>query len=175
MNDFSHVRTFGEKLWHWLCYSEDILRIVAILGMTILVFISIMLRLILCWASPAWDEIARYIMIWSIMAGAIVTSREDEHIKMGFLKTILRSERQQLTHEFITTVVTLLFLIFFTVWSYQYLTFSVERNLRSIVTNIPMAPVHASFLIGVSLSLLHFFIHTIRKGMNLSTYLRRKT
>ncbi len=161
------LRKPAEKFWQWFCFSEDILRVIAILIMTILVFISIMLRLIFNWASPAWDEIARYIMIWSIMAGAIVTSREDEHIRMGFLKILLRSERQQMIHEFITTVITLIFLSFFAVWSYQYLTFSVERNLRSIVTNIPMAPVHASFFIGITFSFFHFMIHTINKGIKL--------
>ena len=175
MDEFIGIKRAGEIIWRWLCVSEDALRVIAILAMTVLVFISIMLRLILSWASPAWDEIARYIMIWSIMAGAIVTSREDEHIKMGFLRVYLRTEKQLKIHDFIITMVTFLFLCFFATWSYQYLTFSMERNLRSIVTNIPMAPMHASFLIGITLSVIHFIFHVIRKGQTLLNFLRKGT
>ena len=173
MDEFKGViRHAGKFIWHWLWVGEDILRTIAILAMTILLFISIMLRLILTWASPAWDEIARYIMIWSIMAGVIVTSREDEHIKMGFLRSIIVKERQLLIHDFIITVITLLFLCFFAIWSYQYLVFSMETGLRSIVTNITMAPMHASFFVGIGFSVLHFTVHVIRKGVHLRNYLK---
>jgi TRAP-type C4-dicarboxylate transport system permease small subunit len=171
MVKFNAMKHGGKVIWHGLCVAEDGLRIVSIVAMTILVFIAIMLRLVMNWASPAWDEIARYIMIWSIMAGAIVTSREDEHIKMGFLTNILRTEKQLLVHDFIISVITLLFLCFFAVWSYNYLVFSLERGLRSIVTNIPMAPVHASFFIGAAFSILHFAVHVIKKGQRLWNYL----
>ena len=169
------IRSVANIIWIWLCLSEDTLRVVAIMAMTVLVFISILLRLVLSWASPAWDEIARYIMIWSIMAGAIVTSRQDEHIKMGFLRSFLHTEKQLLIHNFIVTLGTLVFLCFFSVWSYQYLIFSMERGLRSIVTNIPMAPVHASFLIGIALSVFHFILHAVRKSQYLFNFLKRGT
>ena len=172
MHEFGIVRRIGKGAWILLCISEDALRIMSIVTMTILVFIAIMLRLTLHWASPAWDEIARYIMIWSIMAGAIVTSREDEHIKMGFISGKLRTEKQKKIHDFFITLITLFFLCVFAVWSYQYLIFSIERGLHSIVTNIPMAPVHASFFIGVFFSVFHFVIHTIRKAHGLLKYLK---
>jgi len=171
MDALNASRRAGKVIWRWLCTAEDGLRIISIVAMTLLVFIAIMLRLIMNWASPAWDEIARYIMIWSIMAGAIVTSREDEHIKMGFLTNILRTERQLLMHDFIISVITLLFLCVFAVWSYNYLIFSIQRGLRSIVTNIPMAPVYASFVIGIGFSVLHFVMHVIKKGQRLWNYL----
>lgn len=167
MHGFDIVKHIGKGLWILLCISEDVLRILSIVSMTILVFIAITLRLTLDWASPAWDEIARYIMIWSIMAGAIVTSREDEHIKMGFISGKLRTEKQKKIHDFFITFITLTFLCVFSVWSYHYLIFSIERGLRSIVTNIPMAIVHSSFFIGVFLSVLHFTVHTIKKGHSL--------
>jgi TRAP-type C4-dicarboxylate transport system permease small subunit len=109
------------------------------------------------------------------MAGAIVTSREDEHIKMGFLRNYLRTDKHLQIHDFIVTVVTFVFLCFFAFWSYKYLSFSVERDLRSIVTNIPMAPVHASFFIGITLSVLHFVLHLFRKATNLSNCIRGQT
>lgn len=164
------MRHAGNVAYHWVYVSENGLMIISIAGMTLLVFISIMLRLILTWASPEWDEIARYIMIWSIMAGVIVTSRHDEHIKMGFIRNFFRSEKQLLIYDFVILVITLLFLCVFVVWSYQYLLFSVKTDLRSIVTNIPMAPVHASFVTGAVFSVLHFVAHTIKKGQQLLHY-----
>jgi len=170
MPGFDVIKHAGNVIWRWLYAGEDVLRVISIVVMTLLVFIAIMLRLILTWASPAWDEIARYIMIWSIMAGAIVTSRADEHIKMGFLRSLFHSERKLLIFDFIILVITLLFLCVFVVWSYRYLLFSVETGLRSIVTNIPMAPAHASFVTGAAFSVLHFIVHTIKKGQQLLNY-----
>jgi TRAP-type C4-dicarboxylate transport system permease small subunit len=140
--------------------------------MTALVFLSIVLRLVLGWASPAWDESARYVTIWMIMAGAIVTSRQDEHITMGYLSNILRTEKQRLLLSVIITGITFLFLCVFTVWTFQFISFSVERGLRSVVTNIPMLPMHLSFFVGVVLSTLHFLIHTIRKSHRLINYVK---
>ena len=51
--------------------------------MTGLVFYQVAARIIFKWSSPALEESARFIMIWSIFIGAVVTSREDAHIKMG--------------------------------------------------------------------------------------------
>lgn len=170
MRELKFIKHASGLIWRWLYAGEDVLRIITIVAMTLLVFIAITLRLIVAWASPAWDEIARYIMIWSIMAGAIVTSREDEHIKMGILRNRMHTEKQLLVYDFTIIVITLLFLCVFTVWSYQFLSFSIERGLRSIVTNIPMAPMHASFLAGAFLSVLHFIIHAVKKGQELLNY-----
>jgi TRAP-type C4-dicarboxylate transport system permease small subunit len=160
-------QSIGKKIWQWLCTGEDVLRVLAIVAMTVLVFSSILLRHITAWAYPAWDELARYIMIWSIMAGAIVTSREDEHIKMGFIKNFLNTERRIIIHDYCTTLITFIFLIFFTVWSYKYMVYSIEDNLRSIVTDIPMVYVHSSFVVGTSISVLHFAVHVIAKTKKL--------
>jgi TRAP-type C4-dicarboxylate transport system permease small subunit len=167
METSGKIQALAKTLWTSLTAMEDFLRISAILVMTLLVFISIFLRIVFTWASPAWDEIARYIMIWSIMAGAIVTSREDEHIKMGFVSAILREQKKLKIHDFIVTIITFIFFVCFAVWSYNYMVFSMQRNLRSIVTNIPMFPVHASFFVGAALSVLHYIIHVIRKGYSL--------
>ncbi|MBA7655054.1 hypothetical protein ES703_62951 [subsurface metagenome] len=159
----------GNAIWRWLYVSEDTLRVISIVAMTLLVFVSIMLRLLLATAYPEWDEIARYLMIWSIMAGFIVTSRDDEHIKMGFLRNVFHG-RHLLIFDFIVMVITLLFLCIFMVWSYQYILYSVEASLHAFITNIPMAPVHASFVAGAFFSVLHFVVHTVKKGQQLLNY-----
>jgi len=140
--------------------------------MTALVFLSIVLRLALGWASPAWDEIARYLTIWTLMCGFIVASRQDEHITMGYLSNILRTEKQRLLLNTIITGIVFLFLCVFTAWTFQFISYSVERGLRSVVTNIPMLPVHLSFFVGAVLSTLHFLIHTIRKSHRLINHVK---
>lgn len=162
----------SRTVWRWLYSAEDALMMIGISIMTALVFLSIVLRLALGWASPAWDEIARYTMIWAVMGGAIVASRRDEHIKMDYLSSILRTEKQRLLLNTIITGITFLFLCVFTVWTFQFISFSVERSLRSVVTNIPMLPMHLSFFVGVVLSTLHFLIHTIRKSNILIHYVK---
>lgn len=170
MSEFNVIKHAAGVSWRWLYIGEDALRVTSIAIMTLLVFVAIMLRVILGWGSPAWDEIARYLMIWSIMAGAVVTSREDEHIKMGFLRSLFHSERKLLIFDFIILVITTLFLCGFVVWAYQFLLWSFEQGLHTIVTDIPMAPMHVAFLFGAFFSVLHFIVHVIKKGQQLFSY-----
>ncbi len=71
---------------------EDFTRVGSIVSMTVIVFVQIIARIFFEWSSPALEESARFIMIWSIFIGAVVTTREDSHIKMGgFFKSKINS------------------------------------------------------------------------------------
>lgn len=167
MSESKVVVDASRTVWRWLCIVENATMIIGISMMTGLVFLSIVLRLVLGWASPAWDEIARYLTIWTIMCGFIVASRQDEHITLNYLSNILRTEKQRLLLNTIFTGITFLFLCVFTVWTFQFVSSSVEQGFRSVVTDITMLPMHLSFFVGAALSTLHFLIHTIRKSHRL--------
>ncbi len=51
--------------------------------MTVIIFVQVVARIFFKWSSPAMEEAARFIMIWSIFIGAVVSTREDSHICMG--------------------------------------------------------------------------------------------
>lgn len=156
----------GSKFLLWLNKIEDAGRIVTIVAMTLIVFYQVVARIVFKWSSPALEEAARFIMIWSIFIGAVVTTREDGHIKMGgFAKT----EKGVLYSELIFKIITFIFLCIFVKWSYDFAAHSIKRNMNSIVLGVPLVVVHICFLVTGVLMAFHTLLHLIdRVGKVLS-------
>ncbi len=152
------------KILHWLHIIEDSGRIITIAAMTGLVFCQVMARIIFKWSSPALEEAARFIMIWSIFIGAVVTTREDSHIRMG---GIFNSPKGKIWFELISKMVTFVFLCIFVVWSYEFVIYSIHKGMNSIVLGVPLAVVHACFLITGVLMAVHALVHFINQIMSI--------
>ncbi|WP_022668626.1 TRAP transporter small permease [Desulfospira joergensenii] len=141
-------------------FIENNARIVTIVAMTAIVFIQVVARLIFKWSSPAMEEAARFIMIWSIFIGAVVSTREDNHIRMaGFART----PRGIALFNVLSKLVTFLFLCVFVKWSLDYALYSLKKEMNSIVLGVPMIVVHACFLVTGLLMSLHTFLHLVRQ------------
>ena len=157
------MKLFLSSSYKALKFVEDNGRIVTIIAMTAIVFIQVVARILFKWSSPAMEEAARFIMIWSIFIGAVVSTREDSHIRMGgFVKTA----KGQALFNVISKIVTFLFLCVFVKWSYDYAIYSHNKNMNSIVLDVPMIVVHSCFLVTGSLMALHTFIHLLQQSKN---------
>jgi len=149
-----------DKILRFLHIAEDAGRIATIVAMTILVFIQVMARIFFKWSSPAMEEAARFIMVWSIFIGAVVTTREDSHIRMG---GIFHGQKGQLWFELFVKAVALFFLCVFVSWSYDFVLHSIRRGMNSIVLRVPMVVVHSCFLVTGILMVFHTLVHFIRQ------------
>ena len=140
--------------------AEDAGRIFTIVGMTILVFIQVVARIFFKWSSPAMEEAARFIMVWSIFIGAVVTTREDGHIRMG---GVFNTRHGRVWFEAISQLVCLIFLCVFVFWSYEFVAHSVRRGMSSIVLGVPMVVVHSCFLATGVLMAFHTLVHLLNR------------
>ncbi len=139
----------------WLHLAEDIGRIVTIVTMTAIVLSQVVGRIVFKWSSPAMEEAARFIMIWSIFIGAVVTTREDGHIRMG---GFARSERGKLLFELFSKFIVFAFLCIFVKWSYDFAVHSWTKGMNSIVLLVPMIVVHICFVVTGMLMVFHSLI-----------------
>ena len=161
--------TIVDKVGRFLTVTEDVGRIVTIVSMTALVFLQVMLRVFFRWSSPAWEEAARFLMIWSIFIGTIVTTREDRHIRM---KGFFGSGSKQLWFELIAKIVCFLFICVFVKWSYEFAVHSIEKSMTSIVLGMPLIVVHSSFFLCGVFTAFHFLIHIINRVREITIYYR---
>lgn len=145
-----------KRLLDWLFKAEDAGRILTIVAMTAVVFYQVVARVVFKWSSPALEEAARFIMIWSIFIGAVVTTREDSHIRMG---GFFKSERGRTTFEWFSKVVTFVFLCIFVKWSYDFALHSWQKKMNSIVLDVPLIVVHICFLVTGVLMAFHALVH----------------
>jgi TRAP-type C4-dicarboxylate transport system permease small subunit len=148
---------------------EDVGRTTAIIIMTGLIFVQVMLRVFLNWSSPAWEEAARFVMIWSIFLGATVTTREDGHIRMGEL---FHSMRSRLVFDFVSKLLCFGFMCIFVKLAYDFASYSIEKSMQSIVLGLPLIFVHVSFFACGVLIAFHFLLHLVKRGRQLINYRR---
>jgi TRAP-type C4-dicarboxylate transport system permease small subunit len=148
------------KVLRWLVAAEDTGRIITIVSMTGLVFYQVIARIFFKWSSPALEEAARFIMIWSIFIGAVVTTREDSHIKMG---GIFKGPQGEVWFELISKIVTFIFLCVFVAWSYEFAAYSLRKEMNSIVLGVPLVVVHICFLVTGVLMAFHTLVHLINR------------
>ncbi|MGD8564021.1 MAG: TRAP transporter small permease subunit [Desulfarculaceae bacterium] len=151
----------------WLYKAEDAGRIVTIVAMTAIVFYQVAARILFKWSSPALEEAARFIMIWSIFIGAVVTTREDGHIKMG---GFARTEKGKLLFELFSKVVTFAFLCVFVKWSFEFAVYSWNKGMNSIVLYVPLVVVHVCFTVTGTLMAFHTLVHLIDRIKKVQAY-----
>ncbi len=163
MDNFSKI----DKFRQFLSTAEDIGRITTIIVMTTLVFIQVLLRLAFKWSSPALEEAARFIMIWSIFIGAIVTTRENSHIRMGGL---FKKGLAKKWFELLSTLICFVFILFFTKWAYDFAVYSLEKSMQSIVLRLPLIYVHACFFICSLFITFHFALHLLEQFLDLKIH-----
>lgn len=149
-----------EKTIRWLHRTEDSARILTIGSMTGIIFSQVIGRAMFNWSSPSLEEAARFLMIWSIFFGAVVTTRVDGHIRMeGFF----RSGKGKLWFELFSKVFILIFLFVFVWSSAEYASHSIRKGMVSYVLQMPLIVVHVSFLVGSVLMALHTLLHLIKR------------
>ena len=167
MDNFSKIH----HIRHFLSTAEDIGRVMTIIVMTGLVFIQVVLRMVFKWSSPSFEEAARFIMIWSIFIGAIVTTRENSHIRMGgfFKKGVAKK-----WFELISTLTCFIFIIFFTKWAYGFAVYSLDKSMQSIVLRLPLIYVHACFFICGLFITFHFALHLLEQAHDLKIHYQGK-
>ena len=142
-----------KRLLDWLFKAEDAGRILTIVAMTAVVFYQVESE---TYRRDRDLEAARFIMIWSIFIGAVVTTREDSHIRMG---GFFKSERGRTTFEWCSKVVTFVFLCIFVKWSYDFALHSWQKKMNSIVLDVPLIVVHICFLVTGVLMAFHALVH----------------
>ncbi len=158
-----------KRILAWMYVIEDIGRITSIVLMTGLVALQVLFRIVFEWSSPAWEEAARFIMIWSIFIGAIVTTREDGHIKMGGL---FNSGAGKKWFDLVEKLVCIGFMIVFVVWSWDFAVYSVQKSMQSIVLRLPLIVVHICFLVCSLFIVVHFIVHLGKHVQELITFYR---
>jgi TRAP-type C4-dicarboxylate transport system permease small subunit len=99
------------------------------------------------------EEIMIYIMIWAVLAGAILVSWDGNHLKMDFFTLTLPSPWKEILN-FFGTVIFLLVCVFVLPQSLRVVELMARFDQRSVIARIPMAIPHSAILLGFFLMLV---------------------
>ena len=118
-----------------------------------MVFFRYVLNNSIVWA----EEILRYLMIWGVLVGAGLTTREDQHVCMDGLQTALEPyPKVRAVHYVITRLVVFVFMLLMISPSLELIRKTGNSTATSLVW-LPKKAVYISFICGiisVNLSLL---------------------
>ena len=84
-----------------------------VLAIMWLTFFSVIFRYVLN-NSIVWaEEVLRYLMMWVVLVGAGLTTREDQHVSMDIMQSFLkRWPKARAVHYFITRLIVFVFMCY---------------------------------------------------------------
>lgn len=144
----------ADKGIEWIQLVVCCILMLAIMWLTFfMVFFRYVLNNSIVWA----EEILRYIMMWAVLVGAGLTTREDQHVCMDVLQTVLeRWPKLRAVHYVITRLIVFVFMIYL-IGPTMDLIEKAGNSTATSVTWLHKSTVYASFICGVisvNLSLL---------------------
>ena len=130
---------------------EEYLLIGSLVFSVRLVFFQVVMRTVFK-NSLSWsEELARYLFIWQTWLGASIAFKEDEHIKVTLIYSIIKNKRMQAVIDFIADAIWFLFSFFLIFNGASLVSSIVSRNVTSSGLGLPMAFVYVVFPVSSAL------------------------
>jgi TRAP-type transport system small permease protein len=148
--------------WRLLNTATEFGALLLLIAIVVLVTLSIIMRITLQYESSAWEEIARFLSLWVYFFGVAMASRENSHLRMGFLGEKITSRRAKQIMEIVFNLIACACSGLFFWWAVEYVRWSVSIGQTSLVLMVGMWVVQASFVAGSGLAVTHLVIHTVR-------------
>jgi len=150
-----------------LGFLEDLSAILILLFIVGLISLAIVMRTTMKFESSSWEEIARFLSLWMYMLGVAIASRENSHLKMGFLEDRIKSVKTKKLMNTAFSLISFLCVCVFAWWSISYLEWSFMAKQRSLVLMMSMWVVHLSFVVGSFLAAIHMLFHLLKSMQSL--------
>lgn len=113
-----------------------------------LLFALVLIRYVFGGNFLSGHELSLLFAMLLYMCGAVIASRNSEHLTVDFLQQSLRTERARAIHGIVVAMVTLVVCIFFLVWAYWMFAWGVQRPQTTPVLRIPLWIPQLSILIA---------------------------
>jgi len=156
--------------WQLINGFEDWGSVIAFIIMAGLVNLAILLRITINFNSSAWEEIARFTSIWMYMLAVAVASKENSHLRSGFIDSSIKSLKKKVILEILLNSISISCIIVFAYWSIIQLKWIIMIKQNSLVLMMDMWLIYLSFVVGSILAVIHGLTHlikTINKFKNL--------
>lgn len=139
----------------WICRSEEFVSAIMMFVMCIVVFISIMCRVVFKVPFASAEEIARYVMLWVIYIGIAVATRKQANVAVEVFVGMLPEKLKNIMLGFAQLIVIGTY-IWLTVLATQWVVSCVQGPIQlTPLTRIPYWWLYTSLIFGFGLSTIH--------------------
>jgi TRAP-type C4-dicarboxylate transport system permease small subunit len=164
------IISLGCLLWSTKLQAQRWIMFITSMGVTLLVFIQVIMRYFFDVPLYGIEEIAIYLAVWSYFIGASYGAKQKEHISASLVDVLLPEGRGQ---DFIAMVVDLITAVvsaWMVVWSWHYLAWTFKRGTLSVDLGLHMGWVHSAIFIGLTLMTLYFSIDFVERLIHFIKY-----
>jgi TRAP-type C4-dicarboxylate transport system permease small subunit len=113
------------------------------------------------------EEITGHTAVWLYMIGAAYGTYDRSHIKAEFIHLIIKKPVILRSFRILASVVSILICIFMTIWSYEYVNWSLARHEVTPALHWPTVYFQIPILISSLLMTLYFFIEMVDLARNM--------
>ena len=150
------------KFFSWLDKFE-IAVVTGLLGtMIVVVFLQVFFRFVIQGSLPWSEELARYLMVWTVFIGASIWAKEGSHIGVEALVSAFPPRLKRFSIV-LAGVVNVIFCIIIAVISFEVVTFIHGSGQLSPAMRIPMYWAYLAIPVGIVLMGLRFIQATLNK------------
>ena len=136
-------------------------------ALTVLTNVLVFSRYVLHMTLGGMEELPVFLLIACVWMGGALVSKEDNHVKIDFIFTVIKNEKTKQAIQLFTTALTTVVSCIFTYLAFQYVSASISHNALSPGLRFPMWYVHFFMLLGSFASSLYFLRNTVNDARRL--------
>lgn len=133
--------------------------VLAVIGISVAVMLTvgILTRAIL--GSPMFglEEIVLFGIMWFYMLGAVLASRERSHLSADFVEVFTHNPKAISIFKVLATLISLVIAILFATWSFDLVSWGIEKQQSTPVFNIPWYLSQGSLFVAAVLFIFYLF------------------
>lgn len=138
------------KLLHFINRFEEILASLSLAVMVVLISMQVFFRYVLG-NSLGWsEELSRYLLIWSVYIGCSFAAKEDRHLEVTFIRSLLGPRAKRFIIS-LSYIVTLVFCGFCVIWGIEMLSFLERTGQRTQTLGVSIYWVYLALPVGMAL------------------------
>jgi|AntDeeMinimDraft_4_1070355.scaffolds.fasta_scaffold06041_2 TRAP-type C4-dicarboxylate transport system permease small subunit len=155
------MRNLLEFLDRWLMRLMSVFLFVSTLAMVCVITFLILSRYVFGWSVVGLLELSTLCALWLYMIGAVVASRNREHITVDFMAQSMGSPRLSAAHDLAVSVIIFMFGLFFLSLSWDMIEWAMRRPQVTPGLGIPLfageAAIVTAAVLGMAYTLRDIF------------------
>jgi len=163
------IMRFLKNCWDLLLKLERAVMIFACLGITALVFLSVMMRYVFKINYVGLEEITIMVAFWVYFIGAAYCSYDESHISADLMTNFIPEGKFKRFFIAVRSAVTAYLFIMAAYYSFDLIQYAIESDTRTVSLKMPLEYMYISICIGLCLMAFYSVIHMVkyfRKAFN---------
>lgn len=133
----------------------DIIIVVSSIMIIFLMLFLVLTRYVFGWSVIGIHEVALVFAMWLYMTGSLTASRRSEHLVVDFLSQKITSPRVRLIHQRVVAFIMIITCLFFAVWAWKLLGWSLKRPQTTPGLSIPLLIPQSAIMVACIGSLVY--------------------